>query len=521
MYTVSRACSRSTDRPSRWRNATHIIAVLGWIAAVAVDLAAQAPPPRNLRMVAGGTVSLNGLSVGGPASVAIGQTVQYTVQATDTNGSTISVNSGAVWSTSNSGLATISQSGVLTALATGTVTVRATYQGLTAQFATTLASTTASSPYGPQSTITCPAGAVSITPGQSIQGVVNFYPGTTTFCLRAGVHYVTSSITPKTGNTFVGEYGAILDGSNWSTTDTTQAAFRAHNENIDYVTIRNLVIRKMPQKGIHTFYWLSPDHWTVENNEITGSHTGIQFADQSMIRNNYIHHNYGNPSGATPAERGGGYVGYYASNTILENNEIAYNGKEQKSMESTNVTFRNNFVHHNQGDGIWYDGGNPGALVEGNRVEDNAGNGIFYEASAGSIIRNNTIRRSGDTGVFVSTSQNAEIYGNALENNFRAITYFVNCGAMVGRTIDLQNNWAHDNIIRVGAESGVFATGISYTADCTPAQVATYHSGAKNLRFSHNTYYVPDVGGWYWLWNGMKQWFPWQSLSQDVDGVVR
>jgi len=379
----------------------------------------------------------------------------------------------------------------------------------------------ATSAYGPQRTITCPSGAVNIVPGQSIQSSVNVYPGTTTFCLRAGVHYVTSSVTPKTGNTFVGEYGAILDGSNWSTTDTTQAAFRAHNENIDYVTIRNLVIRKMPQKGIHTFYWLSPDHWTVENNEITGSHTGIQFADQSMIRNNYIHHNYGNPSGATPAERGGGYVGYYASNTILENNEIAYNGKEQKSMESTNVTFRNNFVHHNQGDGIWYDGGNPGALVEGNRVEDNAGNGIFYEASAGSIIRNNTIRRSGDTGVFVSTSQNAEIYGNALENNFRAITYFVNCGAMVGRTIDLQNNWAHDNIIRVGAESGVFATGISYTADCTPAQVATYHSGAKNLRFSHNTYYVPDVGGWYWLWNGMKQWFPWQSLSQDVDGVVR
>jgi len=521
MYTVSRACSRSTDRPSRWRNATHIIAVLGWIAAVAVDLAAQAPPPRNLRMVAGGTVSLNGLSVGGPASVAIGQTVQYTVQATDTNGSTISVNSGAVWSTSNSGLATISQSGVLTALATGTVTVRATYQGLTAQFATTLASTTASSPYGPQSTITCPAGAVSITPGQSIQGVVNFYPGTTTFCLRAGVHYVTSSITPKTGNTFVGEYGAILDGSNWSTTDTTQAAFRAHNENIDYVTIRNLVIRKMPQKGIHAYYWLTPDHWTIENNEITGAHTGLTFPDHSLIRNNYIHHNYGNPSGVTAAERGGGYGGYYASYTTFENNEISYNGKEQKVMESTNVTFRNNFVHHNQADGIWYDGGNPGALVEGNRVEDNARNGIFYEAGDGGIIRNNTIRRSGDTGVFISTSQNAEIYSNTVEDNFRAITYFVNCGGMVGRTIDLQNNSTHDNIIRVGTQSGAFATGMSYTSDCTPAQVTLYHSGAKNLKFTHNTYYVPNVGGWLWLWNGLKQWFPWQGLGQDTTGTVQ
>ena len=66
---------------------------------------------------------------------------------------------------------------------------------------------------GPQATITCPAGAVNIVPGQSIQPLVNMYPGGTTFCLRAGVHRLTSSIRPKTGNTFVGEYGAILDGS--------------------------------------------------------------------------------------------------------------------------------------------------------------------------------------------------------------------------------------------------------------------------------------------------------------------
>jgi parallel beta-helix repeat protein len=378
----------------------------------------------------------------------------------------------------------------------------------------------ATSSYGPQATITCPAGAIDIWPGQPIQTNVDQYPGATTFCLRAGVHYLTSSITPKTGNTFVGEYGAILDGSNWSTSDSTQAAFRAHNQDIDYVTIRNLVIRKMPQKGIHAFYWLTPDHWTIEYNEIAENKDGILFPDHSTIRNNYIHHNYGNPSSTDPAMRGGGYVGYYASYTTFENNEIAYNGKEQKVMESTNVTFRNNFVHHNQADGIWYDGGNPNALIEGNRVEDNARNGIFYEASNGSIIRNNTVRRSGDTGVFISTSQNAEIYGNTLEDNFRAITYFVNCGGMVGRDIDLQNNSAHDNSIRVGTQSGAFATGLSYTADCTATQVTTYHNGSKNLRFTHNTYYVPNVGGWYWLWNGMKQWFQWQGIPQDVDGTV-
>ena len=248
MHTVSHACSRRNARPNCWRaghslvvNATIIVAVLGSMAVVAVDLSAQsASSPKNVRLIAGSPV-LNSLSISGPTSVTVGQTAQYMVQATDASGGTVGV--GAVWSTSNSGLATITQSGVLTAVATGTVTVQATFQGLTAQFSTTLASTTSSSTYGPQRTITCPSGAIDIWPGQSIQSAVNGYAGATTFCLRAGVHSLTSSITPKTGNTFVGEYGAILDGSSWSSTDSTQAAFRAHNQDIDYVTIRNLVIR--------------------------------------------------------------------------------------------------------------------------------------------------------------------------------------------------------------------------------------------------------------------------------------
>ena len=145
---------------------------------------------------------------------------------------------------------------------------------------------------GPRATITCPAGAVNIVPGQSIQLLVNMYPGGTTFCLRTGVHRLTSSIRPKTGNTFVGEYGAILDGTGWTTADDTQAAFRAHNEDIDYVTIRNLVIRNMPQHGIQAFYYMS-DHWTIEYNEIAYNKFGLEFAAR-------LHH----PEQLHPPQRG-------------------------------------------------------------------------------------------------------------------------------------------------------------------------------------------------------------------------
>ena len=374
-------------------------------------------------------------------------------------------------------------------------------------------------PSGTQSSITCPAGSVSISPGASIQAAVNLHPAASTFCLRAGIHRIASSIRPKTGNTFVGEYGAVLDGTGWSTTDATQAAFRAHNEDIDYVTIRNLVIRNMPQRGIHTFYWMS-DHWTIENNEITANKWGVVFSPDFIVRNNYIHHNVGNASSPNPGERGGGYMGARAQNTILENNEIAYNGPEQKVGESANVTFRNNFVHHNVGDGIWYDGNCTAAVVEGNRVEDNGRNGIFYEIGSGAIIRNNGVRRSGGAAVFISTSRGAQISGNTLENNFGSILYFLNCTA-ASQGYDLANNSSSSNTITVGTQSGTWANGFSNTSDCTSTQLSPYLNGSKNLTFSSNTYDVPSTTGRYWLWNGLKSWSEWRGLGHDTTGTVR
>jgi parallel beta-helix repeat protein len=374
--------------------------------------------------------------------------------------------------------------------------------------------------YGPQATITCPVGAVDIWPGQYIQGAVNSYPGATTFCLRAGVHSVTSSIKPKTGNTFVGEYGAILDGTGyWPADDDTQAAFRAHNEDIDYVTIRNLVIRNMPHGGIHAYYWMS-DHWTIEYNEIASNKWGLEFAPNFTIRNNYIHHNVGNASSSNPAERGGGYTGDLADNTIFDSNEIAYNGPEQKVGRSVNVTFRNNFVHHNVRDGIWYDtNANAGAVVDGNRVEDNGRNGIFFEASIGATISNNAIRRNMWDGVIISMSQNVQIYGNTLEGNFGGIEYFLNCDVLAGN--DLKNNSAHDNTIVVGTQNYPYASGVSALSSCTSTQVAPYLNGSKNLTFSRDTYRVPSLSNTrYFLWGGVKGWTEWQALGQDVGGNI-
>ena len=394
---------------------------------------------------------------------------------------------------------------------------------------------------GPNPAITCPAGAVDIWTGQSIQLMINANAAGTTFCLRPGpspgvpgVHYLTSSIRPKTGNTFVGEFGAILDGCasvspscqvvGWTTTERTQAAFRVYddpndpldpNDPVNGVTIRNLVIRNMPQWAIYASAQLT-NTWTIDHNEIASSKWGLLFGPNFTITNNYIHHNVGNSSSSIPDDRGGGYLGDSANNTTFDGNEIAYNGKEQKVGRSTNVKFTNNFVHHNVGDGIWYDSNpNAAALIDNNKVEDNGRNGIFFEASIGATISNNAVRRHTSwDGIFISMSQNAEIYNNTLEANLGGIDYFLNCYAL-SATDDVKNNAAHDNTIVVSTLADTYASAFTSTG-CISTQLALYLTGSKNLTFSHNTYHVPSLSFTrYFFWGGWKDWAQWQAVPQD------
>jgi parallel beta-helix repeat protein len=340
--------------------------------------------------------------------------------------------------------------------------------------------------------------------------------------LNAGIHSITRAITPRTGDTFVGEYGAILDGTRWRTADLTQAAIRSHNQDIDDVTIRNLVIQHMPQRGIHAYPWMS-DRWVVEYTEITGGQVGIQVGNHSVVRHSWIHHNVGNPFSPIPSDRGGGYSVYQSTDVLVEQNEISDNGPEQKVSLSSNVTFRNNFVHHNRRDGIWFDGDNVGSIIEENRVEDNPGSGIFYEISGGGVIARNVVRRSGEHGVFISTSRDVEIYMNSLEDNVRGIQYFVDCGLVGGGAIgwDLANDLARDNLVSVAAASGSYASGLSLSSACAPSQAAAYVNGSKGLQFADNRYSVPSIIGYYWLWGGsLKPFHDWQMLGLDRQGSV-
>ena len=63
----------------------------------------------------------------------------------------------------------------------------------------------------PPATTTKPVSGVAVRPGESIQAAVDKHPAGTTFVIKAGVHK-RQSVVPKSGNTFVGESGAVLSG---------------------------------------------------------------------------------------------------------------------------------------------------------------------------------------------------------------------------------------------------------------------------------------------------------------------
>jgi hypothetical protein len=155
----------------------------------------------------------------------------------------------------------------------------------------------------------------------------------------------------------------------------TRHAFYGSAKN---VTIRGLIIEKYAnpaQTGaVHAMVTSGPlsHNWKVENNEIRLNHGGgIRIGDRIQLINNNIHHN--------------GQIGIIGTgnDVLVEDNEIAHNnyagyyiGWEAggtKFVSTENLVVRNNFVHHNQGPGLWTDIDNYNVLYEYNQTTASGG----------------------------------------------------------------------------------------------------------------------------------------------------
>ena len=451
---------------------------------------------------------------------------------------------------------------------------------------------------------------VAVYPGvDSIKSAVAAYPAGTTFCIKAGIHRFNSTVTARTGDKYIGEPGAILNGSKvltsftstggywvasgqyqqepvfpstlclaispsciypekifldgkdlWQVTTlsalgTGKFYFDYVNHQIylfdnptghtieattgsggivgygggsgDFVTVKNLTFEKFgggSVPGSADDALKAVDGWQVVNNEFRFiSGIGVASYGNGVVRNNYIHHN--------------GQYGIVGSGTF-EGNTISYNNTDgfdpnndaggSKFHRTIGLVARGNTVSSNNGRGFWTDTDNLNATYENNIIANNAEMGIFHEVSCAVVIRNNVIRGNNAAmagkslwnggQIYARSSKDMQIYGNDI-TAAGAGTHGIslrggdapysdtNCGS-----VHLQNIAVHDNVIRLDNTTpdlnGVVGVSAGYGA--------TY-----NIHFTNNTYFLTDLAGLYFLFDGATQVMTkgqWQAAGQDVTG---
>ncbi|MBS0524147.1 MAG: right-handed parallel beta-helix repeat-containing protein [Proteobacteria bacterium] len=300
--------------------------------------------------------------------------------------------------------------------------------------------------------------------------------------------------------------------------EVTAAVFAFKSAATD-VSISNVIVEKYAngaqQGAIHA---REGARWTIEHCEVRlNSGTGITIGTGSSVRDCDIHHNGQMGIG------GHGRAILIEQNRIWSNNTRGFNPDWEaggaKIAESDGVTFRGNYVHDNDGPGLWCDIDCRNVLYEGNRVEDNRHIGIFHEISFKAVIRNNMVRHNGSgkrrwfwgADIVVAASQNVDVTDNTLTVAAGA------CGIMLidqGRRADDGREYkTRDNTVRANEmtfEGAPCAGGASDTRSSDP-NFSIIADG--NNRFDGNTYRVPRSSG--------PHRFVWGRDVTDWDGFRR
>lgn len=468
------------------------------------------------------------------------------------------------------------------------------------------------SPQGAQLPVESPrpyaADGILIRPGENIQAIVNAAPGGSTFRLAAGVHRM-QQIAPRSFDRFVGEPGAVLNGSRLLTSFRRQGALwiadgqtqrgtldgecrdrpdgNAYSgcrfpedlyfddaplrqvESLsevapgswffDYVADRVYLAddpsghtveigvarhafrsggRDILIRGLKVEKYANPSQigaihavdqsgrlasgWIVEDCEIRLNHgTGILVGDRMTVRRNRILRN-------GQLGLGGGGTG-----SLVEDNEIAYNNYADfspsweaggtKFFLSRNLTVRGNFVHRNNGPGLWTDIDNVGTLYENNVVTDNSQQGIQHEISFDAIIRNNTVERNGlafddwlwGAQILVQNSSNVEVYGNqvvvaAEGGDGIALIQQDRGGSALGPYVT-RNNRVYDNEIAYLGGSGQSGAVADFD------QEAMLRGGNS---FNLNLHKVSNPRRRYFAWGDSLNWDGFRGAGQEADGQL-
>jgi Right handed beta helix region len=363
---------------------------------------------------------------------------------------------------------------------------------------------------------TAPAGAIVVPAGNNSS--LDLRQADKTYWFAPGVHTLGTGeydqIIPSDNSTYIGGPGAVLDGQGKNRYAFTQ---HARNVTIKYLTVRNFVSPLSEGTVNHD----SGENWTMQYNTVTNNGgAGIfvgagNVASYNCLKDNsqYGFQGYG-PNGGE-------------SNIVLDHNEIVGNNTGDweskidgcgctgggKFWDVRNVRVTNNYVHDNKSVGLWADTNDNNFLFEGNWIENNDGEAIFWEISYNAAIRNNVIRhnllvsgaeriRSGDNfpdaAIYISESggdarvpydlvgsPTIDISNNLIEDNYNGVTLWENADRFCGSLANTSTGYCTLVNPSVAKLSTCNSTNISkapYYSDC--------RWKTQNVKVHHNTFKI-------------------------------
>jgi hypothetical protein len=311
---------------------------------------------------------------------------------------------------------------------------------------------------------------VAVYPGtDSIKNAVAGYPAGSTFCIKAGIHRLTTSVTVRTNDKYIGETGAILNGSKvlssfaragsyWVATGQFQREPALLSVNGGYPQCApNAPGCIYPEK----VFFDGQDLWQVTSLAVLGP--GQFFFDYANAQIFLFNDPTGHLVEATTGS--GGIVGYSGGS-------------------GNNVTVKN-LIFEKFGGGE-FSGSAHNALkaVDGWRVENNEFRFISEIAVANygnGVVRNNNIHHNGQFGIVGggTIEGNTIAYNNSdgfdINNNAGATKFLRDSGLVIKGNIVASNNgpalWADYDNINTTYENNIIenntAMGIFHEVSCT------------------------------------------------------
>lgn len=347
--------------------------------------------------------------------------------------------------------------------------------------------------------VPCPAGAIAVAPGDSIQAAVDRAGENANFCLKNGLHRL-QLVRPQQGQSFYGEGKTVLNGSRvlkafsregsyWVASGQTQhgqqhgeclpdspACDRPEGVFIDDAPLSQVLSKDQVAPG--RFYLDYAENKLYLADDPTGHKveaTVDAFAFESLASNvlikNLIIEKY-----ASVAQKGA-IQGIGPTGWIVENSELRLNSGAAIGV-GTGGRVRNSDLHHNGQSGIagtgkdiqventkiwanniygfdpgWQAGGlklalADGVVLRGNHVYDNIGPGLWCDIDCRNVLyEGNVVERNHQgAGIFHEISYTAVIRDNVVSYNGIGTSWFWDTNILIAASQDVK---VYDNTLTV------------------------------------------------------------------------